>query len=58
MSGNVTVGEVNVTLGVRQYGPPSGRDGHFVVFDVPQCNSDMVHFFTTAARTTSPEIGQ
>src|SRR5690606_38330022 len=30
------------TLGMRQYGPPSGRDGHFVVFDVQAANDDMV----------------
>ncbi len=55
--GNIDVGGVYYTLGVRQYDPPSGNDGHFVVFDVNQANSDMVHFFETAT-LGPPEIGQ
>jgi hypothetical protein len=46
------------TLGMRQYGPPSGSDGHFVVFDVPAANDDMVRFFTSAAGATPPVIGE
>ncbi|HVJ20913.1 MAG TPA: hypothetical protein VM686_36135 [Polyangiaceae bacterium] len=55
--GNVDHGGVYYTLGVRQYEPASGDDGHFVVFDVNQANSDMVHFFETAT-VGPPEIGQ
>lgn len=47
-----------VTLGFRQYGPPKGKDGHFVVFDVPAANEDMQLFFTSAAGTSPPVIGQ
>jgi hypothetical protein len=49
---------VNFTLGVRQYGAPNGSDGHFVVFDVPAANDDVVLFLTGAAGTTPPVIGQ
>ncbi len=55
-SGNVDVNGNAYTLGLRQYEPPSGSDGHFVVFDVEQANEDMVRFFTTAA-TGTPVIG-
>ena len=55
--GNVDLEGVYYTLGLRQYEPPSGEDGHFVVFDVNQANDDMVHFFETAT-AGPPEIGQ
>jgi predicted esterase len=45
------------TRGFRQYGAPSGSDGHFVLFDVQQANDDMVLFLTGAAGTTPPVIG-
>jgi hypothetical protein len=47
-----------ITAGVRQYDPPAGSDGHFVVFDVPQANEDMVRFFSMAAQGDIPEIGE
>jgi hypothetical protein len=49
-----------VTLGVRQYEPADGEDGHFVVFDVAQANADMVRFFSTAVTATDgvPVIGE
>lgn len=46
-----------VTLGLRQYGAPDS-DGHFVIFDVPAANDDMVLFLTGAAGETPPVIGQ
>jgi hypothetical protein len=46
-----------ITLGARQYEPPSGRDGHFVVFDVPTANADMVRFFSQAT-SGIPAIGE
>ena len=55
--GNVEHDGAYYTLGVRQYEPASGDDGHFVVFDVNQANRDMVHFFETAT-VGPPEIGQ
>lgn len=47
-----------VTLGLRQYGAPSGSDGHFVVFDVARANADMVLFLTSATGETPPVVGQ
>jgi hypothetical protein len=47
-----------ITAGVRQYEPAAGEDGHFVVFDVPQANEDMVRFFSMAAEGEIPEIGE
>jgi hypothetical protein len=46
------------TLAVRQYAPPSGRDGHFVVFDVPTANADAVRFLAMAAAGEVPAVGQ
>lgn len=56
LSGNEGMGMI--TAGVRQYDPPAGEDGHFVVFDVPQANEDMVRFFSMAAEGEIPEIGE
>lgn len=58
LSGNVTVGTAKVTLGMRQYGPPSGKDGHFVAFDVPAANADITRFLGMAAEGAVPAIGQ
>jgi hypothetical protein len=57
LSANVAL---TVTLGVRQYEPADGDDGHFVVFDVPQANDDMVRFFSTAYAAAGgvPLIGE
>ena len=55
LSGNVQ--NDMITLGMRQYDPPSGRDGHFVVFDVQTANDDMVRFFGGSV-SGIPEIGQ
>jgi hypothetical protein len=55
VSGNLATGMV--TQGMRQYEPADGEDGHFVVFDVPQANEDMVRFLTTAASGQVPVIG-
>jgi predicted esterase len=46
-----------ITLGMRQYDPPSGRDGHFVVFDVQTANDDMVRFLSEAVSGV-PSIGE
>ncbi|MGC4093855.1 MAG: hypothetical protein QM756_39315 [Polyangiaceae bacterium] len=45
------------TLGVREYSAASGSDGHFVVFDVPQANQDVVRFLAQAANGEVPAIG-
>jgi hypothetical protein len=56
LSGNEGGGMI--TAGVRQYEPPAGEDGHFVVFDVPEANEDMVRFFSMAAEGEIPQIGE
>ncbi len=56
-SGNVTFGEASYTALLRQYQPPAGRDGHFVVFDVPGANDDMARFLGLAASGELPVIG-
>ncbi len=58
ISGNVTVGSAKYTLGVREYGPPAGDDGHFVAFDVPSANADVVRFLSQGVGATPPQIGQ
>lgn len=57
-SGNVTVGEESYTALLRQYQPPAGRDGHFVVFDVPGANDDMARFLGLAASGELPVVGE
>jgi hypothetical protein len=56
LSGNVEVDGVTVTAVVRQYAPPAGRDGHFVFFDVPAANSDVVSFLSAAATGVLPSV--
>jgi hypothetical protein len=55
LAGNFAMG--TLTLGMRQYEPASGEDGHFVVFDVPRANEDMVRFLSMAASGEVPAIG-
>ncbi len=57
VTGNVTVGTAKYTLGVREYGPPQGDDGHFVAFDVPSANADVVRFLSLGIGATPPPIG-
>ncbi|MEN9580653.1 MAG: hypothetical protein RJA70_3662 [Pseudomonadota bacterium] len=52
------VNDVQYTSAVRQYGPPTGRDGHFVVFDVPEATADAVRFLGMSASGMTPQIGQ
>ncbi len=56
-SGNVVVGEESITALLRQYQPPAGRDGHFVVFDVASANADMARFLGLAASGEAPVVG-
>jgi hypothetical protein len=46
------------TLAVREYGPPSGSDGHFVAFDVKDATDDVVRFLSGAASGQIPVVGQ
>ena len=57
LSGNVTVGTAKVTLVVREYGPPSGKDGHFVAFDVANATTDIARFLGMAAQGAVPQVG-
>ncbi len=52
------VDNVEYTLGIRQYGPPDGSDGHFVVFDVAAANDDALRFLGMSASGLTPQIGQ
>ncbi len=56
LMGNVSVGDANYTLAVRQYSPPSGVDGHFVVFDLPSANQDAVQFLAAALFGQTPSV--
>jgi hypothetical protein len=56
LAGNL--GTMMFTHGMRQYEPASGDDGHFVVFDVPQANEDVVRFLSMAANGQVPAIGE
>jgi hypothetical protein len=57
VSGNLSIGGRSYTLAVRQYTPPSGRDGHFVAFDVANANADVARFLGMASRGTVPAAG-
>lgn len=58
LSGNVTVSGTPITLAVREYAPPSGEDGHFVLFDTPAANADAARFLGMAAAGELPQVGQ
>ena len=58
VAGNVMVDASAVTLAFRQYGPPRGSDGHFVVFEVPTANSDVARFLGMAASGRVPQVGR
>jgi len=57
LAGNVTVGSNKVTLVVREYGPPSGTDGHFVATAVSNATSDVTRFLGMAAEGNPPQVG-
>ncbi len=46
------------TAGVRQYGPSSDDDGHFVVFDVEAANEDALRFLGMSVSGQTPQIGE
>jgi hypothetical protein len=46
-----------VTLALRQYAPPAGRDGHFVAFDVTDAQTDVLQFLGMAANGQTPTAG-
>jgi hypothetical protein len=57
VAGNFT-GPPTVTAAMRQYKAPSGKDGHFVVFDVPSATEDAVRFLSMAASGKVPAVGK
>lgn len=46
-----------ITLGVREYEAATNSDGHFVVFDVPEAQTDVARFLTESI-SGIPHIGQ
>jgi len=58
ISGNRTIDGEAYTLAMRQYDPPSDSDGHFVAFDVPQANQDVVNFLFSLAERETPTVGE
>jgi len=59
LSGNFAPsGGPTVTLAVREYQNAAGKDGHFVVFDVPSANQDAVRFLSMAASGQVPQVGK
>lgn len=49
-------GAAKVTAAFRQYAPASGRDGHFVAFDVDQAKNDLGAFLARVARGETPKL--
>lgn len=56
LSGNFTPATGTFTLAVREYQNANG-DGHFVAFEVPGANQDVVRFLTGAATAQTPVVG-
>jgi hypothetical protein len=57
LKGNFAKDGKTVTLAVREYQNASGKDGHFVVFDVPSATGDVVRFLSMAAGGQVPQVG-
>lgn len=55
--GNVTIATVPYTVGLRQYMPDSGNDGHFVSTQTAQGRMDAVRFLNEALAGVVPSIG-
>lgn len=58
VAGNFRIGGVDLTLAIRQYGPPEGVDGHHVSFEVPAANSDVARFLGMSATGLIPQVGR
>lgn len=58
VSGNYssTSPAADFTGAVRQYAPPSGRDGHFVATDVQAAKEDVVHFLEQLTESGAPTV--
>jgi hypothetical protein len=55
---NVSFGDNSWTIGIRQYRPASGQDGHFVATEVNAARSDVKRFLLQTLAGQSPQIGQ
>jgi hypothetical protein len=58
LRGNVTVSGTMRTVGLRQYEPPPGIDGHFVSTRSPQVLADATRFLLEALAGDIPTIGE
>jgi hypothetical protein len=58
LKGNFAKDGKTVTLAVREYQNASGKDGHFVVFDVPSATEDVARFLSMAAGGQVPQVGK
>lgn len=58
VSGNVTVEMTDYTVGLRQYEPETGRDGHHVLTEQPQTRGDALRFLLQALAGATPTIGE
>jgi hypothetical protein len=57
VTNNRTAGDAQQrTAVVFEYNAPTGKDGHFVAFDVPQATADWKAFLTSLASTGTPNI--
>ncbi|AKF08544.1 alpha/beta fold hydrolase [Sandaracinus amylolyticus] len=56
--GNVTVGGTTRTIGLRQYAPPDGVDGHFVSTRSDEGRADATRFVLEALAGETPTIGE
>jgi predicted esterase len=56
IQGNFTLASVDYTGAVRQYAPPTGTDGHFVAFDVPEAQADVVSFLEALGTGAVPSV--
>jgi len=55
-TGNVSSGSMKATAAFRQYAPASGRDGHFVAFDIEQAKTDLGKFLARSSRAEVPKL--
>lgn len=58
LTGNVTIGATAYTVGLRQYAPPAGVDGHFVSTQSPEGRADVTRFLLQALSGAAPAIGE
>ena len=58
LTANVTVGTTMRTVGLRQYAPPAGVDGHFVSTRSDDGRADATRFVLQALAGETPVIGE